>query len=146
LSVLIQQAIDRPDWKPGNAVAFVISGHGKRVAHSSQFGPTGPRLIIDADMDVSTTEQSPRQSHRYTVRLHFADPRTTKVAGRVFNVSLQDRLVLENFDIVASAGRPRRTIVREFEHIAIADQLIIGLTSQQGHATISGVEILREPD
>ncbi len=34
LSSLIQEVVAQPDWQEGNAVAFIITGSGKRVAES----------------------------------------------------------------------------------------------------------------
>jgi len=34
LATVIQQIIDRPGWAPGNALALLVSGNGKRVAES----------------------------------------------------------------------------------------------------------------
>ncbi len=94
----------------------------------------------------ATPSGSSDETATYTVRLHFADPDPSNPASRVFNVLLQGQVVMENFDIVDSAGRPQRTLVREFKGIPIADKLTIDLQTQQGHTTLSGVELVREHD
>ena len=146
LSGLIQDLIGRPGWEAGNAVAFVIRGSGKRVAHSSKIGPAGPRLVIDASTDEPAPPPALTELHRYTVRLHFAEPDRTKSGERRFDVSLQGKRVLENFDIVGAAGSPRRTVVREFAGIAISDGLTIELSPKSARPTLSGVELIRETD
>ena len=119
---------------------------GKRVAHSSKFGPAGPRLLIDAAVESPTLSPTPVDVRKYTVRLHFAHPRATGVVGQVFNVSLQGELVLENLDIFAAVGKPQRTIVREFKNIAITDQLTVELKSPNARTAISGIQLIRESD
>jgi len=48
LSALIQEVVSLPDWQAGNAVVFIISGSGRRVAESYDGDPQGaPRLYIE---------------------------------------------------------------------------------------------------
>ncbi|UCH26936.1 MAG: metallophosphoesterase, partial [Trueperaceae bacterium] len=48
LSALVQEVVDRPGWSPGNAVAFLISGTGRRVAESYDGDPIrAPRLHVE---------------------------------------------------------------------------------------------------
>jgi len=48
LSSLLQQVISQPQWQQGNAVAFIISGEGKRVAESYDGASNNgaPKLIV----------------------------------------------------------------------------------------------------
>lgn len=47
LSVIVQEIISRPGWAPGNAMTFVITGTGERVAESFDGDPTGaPELFV----------------------------------------------------------------------------------------------------
>ena len=48
LSGLIEEVVNRPDWREGNAIVFLISGSGKRVAESYEGGgrERAPRLHI----------------------------------------------------------------------------------------------------
>jgi hypothetical protein len=55
----------------------------------------------------------PPQPH--TVRLHFSDPDGLPPGERVFNVMLQGKTVLENFDPAKEGG----SVVREFKDIII---------------------------
>ena len=45
LAAVIQQVIDNPDWAPGNAIALIIGGQGKRIAESYEGTPTGAPLL-----------------------------------------------------------------------------------------------------
>lgn len=68
----------------------------------------------------------PTQLH--TVRLHFADPEHLQPGVRVFNVQLQGRRVMENFDLAREGG----VAVREFRDIPIGEELRIQLQSSAG--------------
>jgi hypothetical protein len=54
LAPLIQEVVSRPGWQPGNALAFVISGIGRRVGQSFDGNPAGaPLLVLEYDDSVS---------------------------------------------------------------------------------------------
>ncbi len=79
----------------------------------------------------------------HTVRLHFADPENLPVGRRVFNVLLQDRLVLENLDLAKEGGHA----VREFKHIPIGPELRLQLkavANTQALPVLSGIEFSAE--
>jgi hypothetical protein len=83
----------------------------------------------------------------YTVRLHFAEPDERTAGQRVFTVSLQNKPVLQNFDITAAAGGTARTVIKEFQHIIIKDNLTIGLAPTTGlkrGPVICGIELIAE--
>ncbi|MCB0996072.1 MAG: PKD domain-containing protein, partial [Acidimicrobiales bacterium] len=83
----------------------------------------------------------------YAVTLHFAEiwwggPGGGGVGSRVFDVSLEGSVVLDNYDVFADAGFATATS-QTFE-AAITDGIIdIGLTSVVDSAKISGVEVVR---
>ena len=144
ITELIQELINRPDWKSGNAIAFVISGDGKRVAHSGGKNSKGARLTIDADFERPRPAVKPLQPYAHTVRLHFSEPTGAKANDRVFHVSLQGHQVLPELDIVKETGGTQRTLVREFKHVMVGNELTIDLAPLHGQTILSGVEILRE--
>jgi len=83
----------------------------------------------------------------YTVRLYFAEVEEYGIGRRLFNVSLQDRQVLEAFDIVKEAGGANRPVVKEFKGINIKDDLKVTLTPvTAGRASplLCGIEIIAE--
>jgi len=67
----------------------------------------------------------------YSVRLSFAEPEDLKPGERIFNVSLQGKEVLKDFDIAKEAGGPKRAIVKEFKSIEVSDRLTIELTPSE---------------
>ncbi len=52
LRSIIQEVVNRPDWAPGNALTFIVTGTGKRVADSYNNGTTSkrPRLVITSSV------------------------------------------------------------------------------------------------
>jgi hypothetical protein len=52
LSPIVQEIVDRDGWSSGNALAFIISGTGKRTAEAYEGDPArAPRLVITYYMD-----------------------------------------------------------------------------------------------
>ena len=87
----------------------------------------------------------------YPVRLHFAEIYFGSVAAggvgsRVFNVLVNDTVVLPNFDVFAAAGGANKAVVRETTAVADANgQIKIGLSTVVSNPKISGFEILLPP-
>ena len=61
---------------------------------------------------------------------------------------LQGKPVLTDFDVVREAGGPDRTLVRQFTHVGVKQDLTITLTPSPGaplpDPILSGVEIIAE--
>jgi len=75
------------------------------------------RSLISAEYGVGgrLAYELPVADGEYTIRLHFAEPDTTFVAGdRVFDINLQGAAVLADYDIVADAGTSARAATRSF--------------------------------
>ena len=82
----------------------------------------------------------------YTLRLHFAEPEEIPAGARVFDVSVQGKLVLPEFDMVARAGRARKPVVEELRGIEVKDFLRISLKQSRGKRSpvLCGFEIIKE--
>jgi outer membrane protein assembly factor BamB len=83
----------------------------------------------------------------YTVRLFFAETEENANDRRLFNVSIQDKQVLQEFDIAGQAGGINRTVVKEFKGIDVKDDLRIALTptaESSAGPLLCGIEILAE--
>lgn len=92
-----------------------------------------------------TVQENAKEALPYSVRLVFAEPDSMDKGLRVFDVSLQDRKVLRNFDIAAEAGGTMRTLVKEFAHVSIRDTLEIALDPANDSETLlCGVELSAE--
>jgi hypothetical protein len=91
---------------------------------------------------------------RYTVILHFAEfyhgpqlPGGGGVGNRIFHVFCNGQTLLRNFDIFKEAGS-LRVITKTFPNVEPSAQGKINLTFEPviNNATISGIEILEEPN
>ena len=80
----------------------------------------------------------------YTVRLHFLEPPGGAPGKRVFDVAIQGRIALEDFDIARAAGGPGRAVVREFRAVRAAGKLTVTLTAKKGEPQLCGLEIVEE--
>ena len=140
LSAMIREVVALPDWKPGNSLAFLISGSGKRVAEAGDGGTkVAPRLIVETD---DTLNETPRGAARqFRVRLFFGAPRQAGLERSVFDVYLQDRLVLRDVALDPD-GDTSAVAVHMVEDVMIADNLRIRFATKEGQPLISGVEII----
>jgi Glycosyl hydrolase 2 galactose-binding domain-like/Exo-beta-D-glucosaminidase Ig-fold domain/Malectin domain/Glycosyl hydrolases family 2/Glycosyl hydrolases family 2, TIM barrel domain len=83
--------------------------------------------------------------HLYTVRLHFAENRFSP-GGREFNVDINGRRVLHNFDIAAEAGKDK-ALVKDFPSVAPDDDGHIVIAFRRGAADepkVCGIQVIRQ--
>jgi hypothetical protein len=83
-------------------------------------------------------------SKTYTVNLHFAEPDTIAAGERVFDVLIDGERVLEDFDIVGTAGEARTAIVKQVRGVKAGPQMTVTFVSKRGEPLICGIEILAE--
>jgi len=84
---------------------------------------------------------------KYTVRLHFAETYNgiTGEGERVFSVTFNDKVVLEDFDPYKEAGGSEKPVVKEFKGVTVTnEELVIGFISNIQNPEINGIEILSE--
>jgi len=84
---------------------------------------------------------------RYTVRLHFAETYDgILVAGeRLFDVSLNGKVVLKDLDVFNQAGGPNKALVKEFKGVEVTGgKLVIGFALNVQNPEINGIEIIDE--
>ena len=60
----------------------------------------------------------------YTVKLGFSAPPGDKPGERVFDVTINSKTVLDDFDIVKEAGKPDSAIWKEFK-VTADDKLLV---------------------
>ncbi len=88
---------------------------------------------------------------RYSVRLHFVEPSSTGPGLRVFDIKLQGKTAARRFDIVSEAGGRRQALVKTFEGIDVASDLVVEFVPakpapRRGEAPIlCGIEAIRTP-
>jgi outer membrane protein assembly factor BamB len=130
---------------------FVVKGDTVewfRLHPASVGGWIGATGVIGADeIAIPTQFQGVKGAagggkRTYDVRLHFLDPAPSKPGERVFSVTLEGRVVLEDFDIAREATPAARRVVREFEGVEIDGPLDIRLTAKAGATTLSAVELI----
>ena len=82
-------------------------------------------------------------STAYTVRLHFAEIWYTAAGARVFNVNINGRRVLSDFDVAAQAGGAFKAVVRDVNAVtSTSGQLVIAFAPTRDGAKVSGIEVL----
>jgi hypothetical protein len=83
---------------------------------------------------------------KYTVRLHFAETfeGITAEGERVFDVSINEKVVLKDFDVFKEAGGAFKPVIKEIKGVEVADKLAIDFTTNVQNPEINGIEILAE--
>jgi hypothetical protein len=85
-----------------------------------------------------------------TVTLYFAEPRFTEAGKRVFDVSINDQVVLKDFDIFSTAKAPNTAVTRSFPVVIKDGSLIIrpshvvdhGVSENtRGEALFNGIKV-----
>ena len=124
-------------------MVLLFTGSGRRVAKAFEGDAAGAaKLYLKLEEPASKSSPAPR----YTVRLHFAEAvQNLKPGDRVFDVALQGETVLNAFDILAQAGSPRKTIVKQFTGISVPSKLRITLIPHTDlPPVLCGVEVVAE--
>jgi hypothetical protein len=82
--------------------------------------------------------------HAYRVRLHFAETTFDAVGKRRFNVEINGRQVLSDFDVFQEAGNKNRAVVKEFLGVTPDNKGNIRIQFQSGSADkpeINAIEV-----
>jgi hypothetical protein len=74
----------------------------------------------------------------YSLVLNFVDPTSTAAGQRKFNVTVEGKQLLTNFDIFAAAG-PKTAISKAFAVTVTGGKLTLSLKSVVGSAILSGL-------
>ena len=99
-----------------------------------------PRLYVKYEPNLHWPE-----TLSYTVELHFIEPNPDARPGdRRFDVSIQGKKVLQDFDIVKEANGPNRGIVRRFEAVPVKGTLRIEFHPLSGAPILSGISTVQE--
>jgi outer membrane protein assembly factor BamB len=84
----------------------------------------------------------------YTLRFYFIELEGKKRGERLFNVTVQDKPFLTDFDIVSEAGGVNRDLIKTISGVKVEDKLRIDFTSSilspESQAILSGIEILSD--
>ena len=95
------------------------------------------------DISITLSKESMDRS-LYTVKLYFAELEEVKASSRTFDVDIQGKQVLKNFNISKAANGVNRLVIKTFEGVQIDKNLRIKLTSANEHilSLVSGIEII----
>ncbi|KPL11331.1 hypothetical protein AMJ85_03850 [candidate division BRC1 bacterium SM23_51] len=127
-----------PEWFRQHSARFESNPMGW-VTASGAIGLTNATVVLN-----NVTPQS------YRVRLYFSEPEGAAVGERVFDVSLQGALVLDDFDIAASAPSDGAAVVQEFHGIMAQNDLVVTLAPSAGSSitepVLCGIEAVLETE
>lgn len=103
-------------------------------------------VMGEAEFEITLADKDVQGTRRYTVRLVFAEVETVKTGQRVFDVALNGKSALKDFDIASAAGGGRRVVVKEIRNVVVGEKLTIALTAKKGslRPVLGGVEIVAE--
>jgi hypothetical protein len=82
--------------------------------------------------------------------LGFCAPAGDKKGQRIFDVKLQDKIVLKNLDVTRDAGQPGKALVKELSTIKVIGDLKLELIPRNGNPQkqqapiINSIEIIEE--
>ena len=110
---------------------FCFRRHPSRVGGSGMkwVAASGLEAAASLTLKLAGSKDAPRT---YTVALHFAEPRAQRKGRRVFSVALQDKTVVEDFDVLAEAGAALTPVVKTVRGVVVKDKLRIELTPAGG--------------
>ncbi|MCP4174242.1 MAG: PQQ-binding-like beta-propeller repeat protein [Fuerstiella sp.] len=129
--ITINTSPDKPSFRYRHSVWMKTGGNWPWVAAS----------VVEGLEQLTLHNLKPG---RYTVRLFFSEPEDLKPHDRLQTVSLQGRVVLRDFDVIAQAGSPMREIVRQIDDVEVQDVLLLNLLATTGQSLISGLEVIRQ--
>ena len=78
----------------------------------------------------------------YTVKLHFADTRSTNDPPSTFSVTLNGESVLSELTLTQS-NKTSEAIVHEINNVTVTDSLTVELNGRQGTTLLNAVEVVR---
>ena len=84
--------------------------------------PTGERTPF---RPFTVVNQGDAEARSFAVRMHFAEMAALRAGERVFDVRLQGKTVLRDFDIAAAAKERNRPVIREFKGVSATGALVL---------------------
>ncbi len=110
---------------------------------------SGCRGLLRCDVPLADGSTAPIAAS-YTVRLGFNALPGDQPGRRVFDIKLQDKVVSKGFDIMETAGRANKAVVKEFKGIKARGSLALGLVPKSADPQanqapiINFIEVIRE--
>jgi len=137
---------------PGGFVADTdyTGGSTKTVADAINvsIANSAPPGVYQSERWGACTYALPLAAGRYTVRLHFAETTYHAAGKRRFNVDINGKRVLTEFDVFAEAGGVDKAVVRDFPGTRPGPDGLITLAFTRGSVDepkISGIQVFPGP-
>ena len=91
---------------------------------------------------VGFDEPPAQQTRSFTVKLHFAELDDIPARKRIFDVKIQENVVLKDFDVVSEADGVRKAVVKTFPGIQALNSLRIEFIPSDANRALDSVPIL----
>ncbi|MFC4455915.1 malectin domain-containing carbohydrate-binding protein [Deinococcus sonorensis] len=134
-------------YTPSTAIAEPSTAYTGSIA-----GTTNPQLYRTYRGNVGTSTPQdqrviafniPVGNGTYNLNLHFADLAHTTSGQRVFDVTVENKLQVDDLDIVARAGGGKTALVVPVNGVQVTDGLLtISLKASIDFPSIAGIEII----
>jgi outer membrane protein assembly factor BamB len=124
---------------------FTIRKNGISIKSEKTSWITASAIGGIRSLEIKLSNEENVEETAYTVKLYFSELENKKPGERVFNISVQNNKVLDNFDIVVEAGRTDKEVIKSFTGIKAGKTLKIALTPVSGNTILSGIELIQEP-
>ncbi len=135
--------VDRP-WVLASGVDNITDLEIKlRIDKNSTLDAGSPVEHVDDDVEEFENGEASANANRYDVRMHFAALPLDQGGERVFDVYVQDKLVLSDVTIKPTGSVTERYTAKLLEDVAIADKLKIRFVPKQGKAALAGIEVVK---
>ncbi len=95
-------------------------------------------------MEITLSKEANVPEASYRVNLYFSELENKKSGDRVFDIKLQDKKVLEKFDVVKETGGIDKQVIKSFSGIKAGKTMKIDLNPVSGNTILSGVELIME--
>jgi len=95
-------------------------------------------------MEITLSKEPIDEEAIYSVHLYFSELEENETGDRVFDISIQGRKVLENFDIISETGKEDKELIKSFSGIKAGKSLKIEMEAKQGNTILSGIELVKE--
>ena len=95
-------------------------------------------------MEITLSEEPTELEASYSVHLYFSEPEKMQKGERIFEVIIQGKKVLEDFDIISETGKENKELIKSFSGIRAGRTLTLELVPKEGNTILSGIELIQE--
>jgi hypothetical protein len=95
-------------------------------------------------LEITLSKEKSVPDASYKIKLYFSELENKKSGERIFDVSIQDKTVLQDFDIFTEAGGKDKEIIKTFTGITAGNTLSLKMNPKKGNTILSGIEFIQE--